>query len=157
MTVHDEEAVAPAPRTGDLTGDGSRAQPAPLAHEAVLRRALEALGVRQVFGEAYERDGTTVVPVASVRGGGGGGGGSGDSEQGAGSGSGVGFHISARPAGVYVIRGEEVRWEPSLDLNRAATIVAVVVVAALSTVRAALKFRLIADRHRSRARHQDRH
>lgn len=34
----------------------------------------DTLTVRKVFGEAYERDGTTVIPAATIRGGAGGGG-----------------------------------------------------------------------------------
>ena len=37
----------------------------------VLKTA-DAISVRRVFGEPYEKDGLTVIPVASVAGGGGG-------------------------------------------------------------------------------------
>lgn len=36
--------------------------------EHITRAAQEVLTVRRVFGEAYERDGTLVIPVATVRG-----------------------------------------------------------------------------------------
>jgi uncharacterized spore protein YtfJ len=66
-----------------------------------------------VFGEPFERDGVTVIPVASITGGGGGGG-----DNSAEGGSGGGFGMFAKPAGVYVIRGTDVSWQPAFDLNR---------------------------------------
>jgi uncharacterized spore protein YtfJ len=79
--------------------------------DEILEGAREAISVRRVFGEPIEREGTTVVPVASVRGGGGGGG---DSE---GNGGG-GFGVSASPAGVYVLADGEVSWKPAVNPNR---------------------------------------
>ena len=81
----------------------------------VLSRAQEAMTVRRVFGEPFEKDGIAVIPVAAVRGGGGGGGGTGPDEQG---GSGGGFGLAARPVGAYVVRGGEVTWHPALDVTR---------------------------------------
>jgi uncharacterized spore protein YtfJ len=79
-----------------------------------IAQARDALTVKRVFGEPFEKDGTTVIPAAAVRGGAGGGGG----ESPDGSGRGSGFGLTARPVGAYVIRGGEVRWEPAFDLNR---------------------------------------
>lgn len=31
---------------------------------------------------------------------------------------GTGFGVIARPAGAYVIRGDQVRWQPAVDVNR---------------------------------------
>jgi uncharacterized spore protein YtfJ len=76
----------------------------------------EAMTVSRVFGEAYERDGVTVVPVASVRGGAGGGGGK-KADTGE-EGEGGGFGLIARPAGVYVIKDGAVSWQPAVDVNR---------------------------------------
>lgn len=83
--------------------------------QEMLTNARDAMTVRRVFGEPYERDGVTVIPVASVTGGGGGG--TGQDGDGV-SGAGGGFGIRARPVGAYVIRDGVVRWEPSLDLTR---------------------------------------
>ena len=80
----------------DLVGD--------MAHHA---------DVRKVFGDPVERDGVTLVPVASVRAGAGGGRGEGPPR-----GMGGGYGITARPLGVYVIRDGEVRFQPALDLAR---------------------------------------
>lgn len=63
----------------------------------VIAQTRETLTVRQVFGEPYERDGVTVIPVASVQGGAGGG--DGEAPAGEGKGSGGGFGMRARPAG----------------------------------------------------------
>lgn len=83
----------------------------------LLQQASTAMAVRQVFGEPYERDGVTVIPVARVIGGGGGGGGGSDNGEHSG-GEGGGFGMAAAPAGVYVIQNGQVRWEPALDINR---------------------------------------
>ena len=76
--------------------------------------------MKRVFGEPYERNGVTVIPTASIRGGAGGGRGEGATPAGAasGSGSGGGFGLIAKPAGVYVIDGNKVRWQPAVDVNR---------------------------------------
>ena len=89
-------------------------------HELVAT-ARDALSVRRVFGEPYERDGVTVMPVAVLRGGVGGGGG--QNEQGE-RGEGGGFGLIARPAGAYVIKDGVVRWQPAFDLNRTIGLVA---------------------------------
>ncbi|HLH67802.1 MAG TPA: hypothetical protein VKY90_01925, partial [Candidatus Dormibacteraeota bacterium] len=71
----------------------------------ILEQVRDQLTVRRVFGEPIDRDGATVVPVAVVRGGGGG------SEQGGeGARRGGGWGGEARPAGVFIIRGDRVRW-----------------------------------------------
>ena len=85
--------------------------------EEILDRVRDTLTIRQVFGEAYERDGTLVVPVARVAGGGGGGGGQSPTE---GGGGGGGFGFEARPVGAYVIRDGEVAWRPAVDVTRIA-------------------------------------
>ena len=79
-----------------------------------ISAARDAITVKRVYGEPYERNGVVVIPAAAVQGGGGGGGGEGDGQ----SGSGGGFGVRARPVGAYVIRGEQVSWEPATDLNR---------------------------------------
>ena len=79
-----------------------------------ISAARDAITVKRVYGEPYERNGVVVIPAAAVHGGGGGGGGEGDGQ----SGIGGGFGLRARPVGAYVIRGEQVSWEPAMDLNR---------------------------------------
>ena len=76
----------------------------------VLEHAREALTVRRVFGDPIEGEGVLVVPVAKVMGGAG----SGAGEEGGGGGWGG----AAAPAGVYVIDGQDVRWQPAVDVNR---------------------------------------
>ena len=96
-----------------------------------LLKSSDAISVRRVFGEPYEKDGLTIVPVAVVAGGGGGGEGHDeDKHQG---GEGGGFGVAGRPAGVYVIRGTEVKWEPAVDVSRIVTMLGVVAVAYLLT------------------------
>jgi uncharacterized spore protein YtfJ len=109
----------------------------------IVEQARDVLSVRRVFGEPIERDGMVVVPVASVRGGAGGGSGedrsSGDSSGTVGGGAGWG--ASARPAGVYVISGGDVRWQPAVDVNRIILGGQVVAVVALLVLRSVLKAR----------------
>ncbi len=81
-----------------------------------LDKATDAMTVSRVFGAPIEKDGLTLVPVAAVLGGGGGG--SGEGPQGQGAGSGGGFGLRARPLGALVIRGDEVTWRPTVDVNR---------------------------------------
>ncbi|MBI2773982.1 MAG: sporulation protein [Chloroflexi bacterium] len=97
---------------------------------AFIDRARDVLTVKRVFGEPVERDGVTVIPAANVRGGGGGGSG----PEGSG-GSGGGFGISASPAGAYVIRDGDVRWEPAFNLNRTIFMGQIVAIVFLLTVR----------------------
>lgn len=105
----------------------------------VIAQARDALTVKRVFGEPYERNGVTMIPVARVQGGAGGGGGEGPDGQGKGSGS--GFGMSARPVGAFLIRGDEMTWRPAVDLNRIVLGGQIVAVVALLTIRAIVKAR----------------
>jgi len=90
---------------------------------AIMQRLGENLSVGRAFGTAYERGDTLVIPVARVAGGGGGGG-----SEPAGPGEGLalppggggGFGGVVRPLGVYVVRGDDVRWVPAVDATRVA-------------------------------------
>ena len=98
-------------------------------HE-VLNHARDAMTVKRVFGDPYEKEGVVVIPVANVMGGAGAGGGPGPGarpasageeavgEGAADAGYGMGYGLRASPAGVYVIKGGEVEWKPALDVNR---------------------------------------
>jgi uncharacterized spore protein YtfJ len=103
--------------------------------DEMLGSARDALTVRRVYGEPYERDGVTVIPVAAVGGGGGGGGGHDATGQ---EGEGGGFALGAKPAGVYVVTDGQVRWRPAVDVNRlVATVAAAVVAITLARTRLA--------------------
>jgi uncharacterized spore protein YtfJ len=104
-----------------------------------IEGAKDALTVQRVFGDPYEKNGVTIIPAARVQGGAGGGGGTGP--EGEGSGSGSGFGLNARPAGAYVIHGDEVEWRPAVDPNRVIIGAAVVALAALMVARTAIKAR----------------
>ena len=87
-----------------------------MAHvQEALSGVRDAISVKRVFGEPYEKDGVTVIPVAAI----GGGGGAGGDNQGNG---GSGFGLQGRPVGAYVIKDGQVRWEPAIDIARLATI-----------------------------------
>jgi uncharacterized spore protein YtfJ len=98
--------------------------------EELVKGHRDVITVKRVFGEPFEKNGVTVIPAAKVMGGGGGG--SGESPDGEGKGSGTGFGIAAKPAGAYVIRGDEVTWQPAVDVNR--LIAGAILVAALALV-----------------------
>ena len=80
----------------------------------------DTMAVSRVFGESYQVDGMTIVPVATVRGGGGGGGGEGSAPggEGTGTGAGLGFGVIVRPLGVYIVKDGEVSWQPAIDVLR---------------------------------------
>lgn len=85
-----------------------------------IKGTRDALSVKRVFGDAYEVDGVTIIPVARVAGGAGGGGGEGGEGAEAGTGFGTGFGMGAVPVGVYEVRDGRVEWKPSVDVNRIA-------------------------------------
>ena len=116
--------------------------------QKTIEQAKDALTVRRVFGDPYEKNGVTVIPAARVQGGGGGGTSEGN-QGGEGKGSGSGFGLNARPAGAYVIRGSEVKWEPAVDVNRIVTMVGIVAVAYLLTRPSWARARAKAKRRRS--------
>jgi uncharacterized spore protein YtfJ len=118
-------------------------------HE-VLNHARDAMTVKRVFGDPYEKDGVTVIPVANVMGGAGGGGGSGaGAPSGTGdvavadgasqSGYGIGFGLRATPAGVYVIKDGGVEWKPALDVNRLALQRASAIIVGLLVLRSIIR------------------
>ncbi len=112
--------------------------------QEVISQSRDAISVKRVYGDPYEKNGVTVIPAARVGGGGGGGGGETDGVgdgKGAGKGSGSGFGMAAKPAGVYVIRGDEVRWQPAVDVNRIILGAQVVAIVALLTLRTIIKAR----------------
>jgi uncharacterized spore protein YtfJ len=80
----------------------------------VVSEAKGAMRASEVFGAPYEKNGVTIIPAAKISGGAGGGGNEGDPQAG-----GVGFGVSSRPVGAFVIKGGDVRWQPAVDLNRA--------------------------------------
>ena len=84
--------------------------------EQTIAGAPDAITVRRVYGEPFERDGVTVIPAAAV--GGGAGGGGGEDRDGGQHGGGSGFGLGARPVGAYVIDDAGVRWEPATDVTR---------------------------------------
>jgi uncharacterized spore protein YtfJ len=114
-----------------------------MALRELVSSATEAANVKRVFGQPIEREGMTVIPVASVRGGFGGGeaeavaarpvkGGETEAKP-AGWGGGGGW--SATPVGVYVIKDGELSWQPAVDSNRAILIGCLTGIVALLVLR----------------------
>ena len=98
--------------------------------DELISRAKDSITVKRVYGEPYERDGSRSSrqrwsPGAEA-------GGSGHDESG-GDGEGGGFGMAGRPAGVFVIKGDEVTWHPAVDPNRMATVAGLVAIVWLAT------------------------
>lgn len=98
----------------------------------MLSTARDAITVKRVFGEPYEKDGTTVIPAAAVSGGFGGGSGTDDKGQ---DGGGGGFGVRARPLGAFVIKDGSATWQPAVDPARLLAVIGAVVVVFLVTRR----------------------
>jgi uncharacterized spore protein YtfJ len=99
-----------------------------------VQRTIDGMQPKQVYAEPIERDGVIFLAAAKVRGGGGGGG---DTE----GNGGAGFGLTAKPAGMYVIRDGQAEWKPALDLNRVILGGQVVAIVALLVIRSILKSR----------------
>lgn len=108
--------------------------------DELMTTAKDTFTVKRVFAEPVERDGVTLIPAATMAGAGGGGHGHDNSGQ---EGEGGGIGITARPAGVYVVKDGRVRWMPAVDVNRLFGTIGMVLVVYLLTrsrvVRARLK------------------
>ena len=94
----------------------------------LLSKVGNNLSVGRSFGTAYEKDGLYVIPVAFVAGGGGGGEGpSGttsfndtdddDNLEESPYGSGAGFGGIVFPVGPYVVKDDDVRWVPAINVT----------------------------------------
>jgi uncharacterized spore protein YtfJ len=94
----------------------------------LLGTASDAITVKRVFAEPYEKEGLTVIAAAAVTGGAGGGSGTDPRGQ---QGEGAGFGANARPVGAYVIKDGQLHWRPAIDSNRIITMVGLIVVAYL--------------------------
>src|SRR5450830_852704 len=94
----------------------------------ILGAAKDAITVKRVYAEPYEKDGVTVITAAVV--GGGAGGGSGQDDKGQ-EGGGGGFGVNGRPAGAFVIKDGQVSWRPAVDPNRIVAMAGLVVIAYL--------------------------
>ena len=107
--------------------------------QEVTTQARDALTVKRVFGEPYEKDGLTIIPAARVQGAGGAG--SGEDPQGQGKGSGGGFGMNARPVGAFIVREGELSWRPAVDVTRIVLGGQLVAIVALLTLRSIVKAR----------------
>lgn len=100
----------------------------------VIDRARGELTAHVVYGESVVQDGVLVIPAARVTGGG-----EGSGPNDAGEGFGGGFGVHARPVGAFVIRNDQVRWRPAVDVNVIIAAGAALGVAAMLLARAILK------------------
>ena len=81
--------------------------------EEMVSRSQDTATVGRVYGEAHEKDGTTVIPAARVSARGGSGAARGGEH------SGGGLRADAEPVGAFVIRDGQVEWKPVFDLSAA--------------------------------------
>jgi uncharacterized spore protein YtfJ len=134
--------------------------------ENLLAKVADNLSVRRAFGDAYEKDGMLIIPVALVAGGGGGGTGhnrrgdpaagpdnpaesadaahDGTPQDSGRTEAGGGFGGLVLPSGVYVVHGDQVRWVPAVDVT-------ITVLASLTLVRLLARTWARQRRHRRRA------
>lgn len=84
--------------------------------QQLLSKITDNLTVGRVFGEPIRHGDILLVPVARIRGGAGGGSGTGATNDESNSGGAGGF--DAKPAGVFVVKGGSVSWQPALDVTR---------------------------------------
>jgi len=116
--------------------------------EDIVEQARDSLGSKRVYGEPYEKNGITIIPAARVMGGAGGGDGgekTTDGTDGAkvgGTGSGVGYGMAGSPAGAFVIKGDEVKWLPAIDVNRLMLGFQIVMIVFFLAVRSVAKARI---------------
>ena len=120
---------------------------------AVLEGAKDVITAKRVIGEPYEKNGVTLIPVVAAGGGGGGGGGTGPDGQGTGGGLG----LSVKPLGAFVIKGDDVRWLPAIDVTRViigGQLLSVVALLAIrSMVRSRTKRAIIREKVRGHTEH----
>lgn len=83
--------------------------------DELLAKANDSISVSRVYGEPIESGGALIIPAARVAGGAGGG--TGTDESGS-QGTGGGHGVMARPAGAWVIRDGDLKWQPAVDLNK---------------------------------------
>lgn len=113
----------------------------------LMKRMGENLSVGRSFGSAYEKDGLLIIPVALVAGGGGGGGGGtvtvpevevSESKNAEGGSSdepaGAGFGGVVMPVGAYVVKDDDVRWVPAVNVT-------LIALSALAVIRFAIRSR----------------
>ena len=100
--------------------------------DEMLQGARDTLSVSRVYGEPIVRNGVTLIPAADLAGGGGGGGDAANN-------GGGGFGVVARPVGTWVIRGDEVTWEPAIDATKVALRAMLVAIIGLLVFRSVVK------------------
>jgi uncharacterized spore protein YtfJ len=83
--------------------------------QELISGTRDAVSVKRVYGDPYEKNGLTVIPAATVRGGGGGGVSDGEDSESAG---GSGFGLTARPSGAWIVEDGHATWKPAIDVNR---------------------------------------
>lgn len=96
--------------------------------DELVTTARDAVTVKRVFAEPYEKEGVTVIPAARLAGFVGGGGGHDEHGQ---EGEGGGFGVAGQPAGAYIIKDGRVFWRPAVDVNRLFAVLGAVAIAYL--------------------------
>ena len=113
----------------------------------LMEEATESIGAKRIFGEPYVKNGVTIIPAARVMGGVGGGEGEtrptgeGPDAPTRPNGIGGGYGLTGSPAGAFVIKGEDVKWLPAIDVNRLMLGFQIVMVVFFLTMRSMAKAR----------------
>jgi uncharacterized spore protein YtfJ len=107
--------------------------------DVLLQRVAQTVGgranVSTIFGEAVEREGITVIPVAKARFGFGGGGGAGSREGDEGSGGGGGGGATVSPVGYIEVRDGDAQFKRISSSLELVALGAAAVLAALTVKR----------------------
>lgn len=117
--------------------NGEQTRGCSMTVQEAISQVRDAVTVKRVFAEPYEKDGVVVIPAAAVRGGGGGG----EGPDGTSASGGGGFGVSAHPAGAFVIKNGDVSWQQAVDRDRDLSTMAVVAVAGMFTLRSIVRAR----------------
>ena len=120
---------------------------------ALLEGARDVITTKRVIGDPYEKNGVMVIPVVSASGGGGGGEGTGND----GKGTGCGLGLSVKPLGAFVIKGDDVRWLPAIDVTRVIIGGQLLTLFALFAIRGMIRSRtkraIVGEKVRARTEH----
>lgn len=104
----------------------------------------DVVSIRRVYGDAYQRGETVVIPVAKVIGGSGLGTGGRPDDDGADGGGGC-FATRVRATGVFVVDDDGVHWHPAFDVDRAVLVGQLVLGAVVVTALGGLGLRKAVD------------
>ncbi len=99
--------------------------------ESIKESMKRSFKTKRAFGQAYEFDGISVIPVARVKMAAGGGGESGDENSEGKAGGGMGFAGGIRPIGFIRVKNGRATWVPIWDAQEKITLAGISLLGAL--------------------------